>query len=267
MPRIRPLPFLVLAAALFGLGGVRSAPAADLPPAAAGPHASAPDSTYRVLLLRASPGRLDDLIDLWRARLRALDAAAMERPLIMRHSQGDQWDLMLIFPIAPLAEYFGAEHAGRLASAATEAGLAEPAFQDSLRSLVAFREELFAKGPPHAELAQRATGAGLYHIEMFVAVAGRYDDLVEQRHMENVYYHNTERAGNLVFIRLAGAQWDVFTVGFYDDMPHFAAEPDLPREHLEKAAIDAGFESRGTIGTYLRELMHHHNDTLAVPVT
>lgn len=228
--------------------------------------AAATDTTYRVLLLRAAPGRLDDLIRLYRERSAVFDAAEVEPPVIMRHSQGDQWDLMLLFPIEPLADYFGEPRRLRLAAAAEAAGLSEAAFQDSLRSMAAFREELFAAGPQHEDFAERAQGAGLYHIEMFVAVAGRYEDLVEQRHMENAYYHATDRAGNLVFTRLAGAQWDVFTVGFYEDMPHFAAEPDLPREALEQAAIDAGFESRGTIGTYLRELMHHHNDTLAVPV-
>lgn len=228
--------------------------------------ATASDTTYRVLLLRAAPGRLDDLIGLFRDRFPVLDAAQIERPVIMRHSQGDQWDLMLLFPTERLAEYFGEARGRRLAAAAQDAGFSEADFQDSLRDLVAFREELFAAGPPHEDLAERARGAGLYHIEMFVAVAGRYDDLVEQRHMENAYYHATDREGNLVFTRLAGAQWDVFTVGFYDDMSHFASEPDLPREQLEQAAIDAGFESRGTIGTYLRELMHHHNDTLAVPI-
>lgn len=225
-----------------------------------------PDTVYRTLLLRAAPGSLDALLDLYRGRREVLAAAGLEVPVLMRHSQGDQWDLMALFPIESLEEYFGSERAIALEGAGVAAGLTEQAFQDSLRALVVFREEVFVSGPSLAVLREQEEGAGLFHIEMFVAVPGRYEELVGQRHMENAYYHATERAGNLVFERLAGAQWDVFTVGFYDDMQHFAADPDLPREVLEQAAVDAGFESRSTIGTYLRELMHHHNDTLAVPV-
>ncbi|MFQ5529656.1 MAG: hypothetical protein ACE5FP_04840 [Gemmatimonadota bacterium] len=234
--------------------------------AATAPSSTAADTVYRTVLLRAAPGALDALLDLYRARRPVYDEAGVEQPVLMRHSQGDQWDLLVLFPIAGLAEYFSEDHLVRLEAAGNTAGLSESGFQDSLRVLTVFREEVFVAGPPLEELRDQADGAGLYHIEMFVALPGRYEELVEQRRMENVYYHATERAGNLIFTRLAGARWDVFTVGFYEDMQHFAADPDLPREVLEQAAIDAGFESRSTIGTYLRELIHHHNDTLAVPV-
>lgn len=235
-------------------------------PASANPASLAADTVYRTVLLRAAPGSLDALLELYRARRSVYTDAGLEQPVLMRHSQGDQWDLMLLFPIAGLAEYFGDDRAVRLNAAGTAAGLSEVGFQDSVRALAVFREEVFVSGPPLSVLRDREVDAGLFHIEMFVAVPGKYDELVTQRHMENAYYHATGRAGNLVFERLAGARWDVFTIGFYDDMQHFAADPDLPREVLEQAAIDAGFESRSTIGTYLRELMHRHNDTLAVPV-
>jgi len=230
------------------------------------PAESTPDTVYRTVLLRAAPGSLDALLDLYVSRRSVYEQAGIEQPVLMRHSQGDQWDLMALFPIGSMTSYFGEDRALRLDRAGRMAGLSEEAFQDSLRNLVAFREEVFVEGPPLDVLREHAADAGLYHIEMFVAVAGRYEDLVEQRRMENAYYHSTNRDGNLIFVRLAGAQWDVFTVGFYEDMQEFAADPNLPRDELEQAAVDAGFESRSTIGTYLRELMHHHNDTLAVPV-
>ena len=230
------------------------------------PVGSTADTVYRTVLLRAAPGSLDALLDLYVSRRSVYEQAGIEQPVLMRHSQGDQWDLMALFPIGSMSDYFGEDRALRLDRAGRMAGLSEEAFQDSLRNLVVFREEVFVEGPPLDVLREHAADAGLYHIEMFVAVAGRYEDLVEQRRMENTYYHATNRKGNLIFVRLAGAQWDVFTVGFYEDMQAFAADPDLPRDVLEQAAVDAGFESRSTIGTYLRELMHHHNDTLAVPV-
>ena len=238
-----------------------------VPAAGATPAPIATDTVYRTVLLRAAPGSLDALLDLYLSRRPVYEQARVEQPVLMRHSQGDQWDLMVLFPIGSLSDYFGTDRMERLDRAGRVAGLSESAFQDSVRNLVAFREDVFVAGPSVHVLRERAADAGLFHIEMFVAVAGRYNDLVAQRQMENAYYHATNRDGNLIFVRLAGARWDVITVGFYDDMQQFAADPDLPREVLEQAAVDAGFESRSTIGTYLRELIHHHNDTLAVPVS
>ncbi|MEE8267274.1 MAG: hypothetical protein V3R97_00030, partial [Gemmatimonadales bacterium] len=104
------------------------------------------------------------------------------------------------------------------------------------------------------------------HVEVFRALPGKYQQLVRHREMENSYYHATERDGNLIFTRLAGSAWDCFTIGFYRDIQHFVGTPDLAPATFEQAAVDAGFESRGTIGTYLRTLIDEHHDTLATRV-
>ncbi len=217
------------------------------------------DSTYRVVFLRAAPGRLDDLIDAYRQRIVVLQNAGDEAPLFLRHSQGDHWDLMLVFPLVSMEHYFSEARQAALAAAGGRAA----EFEDALRPLVAWREELFVGGPPLDTLRARDRNAGFYHFETFRAVPGRYHDLVAQRQMENSYYQRTSRDGNLVFTRIAGAAWDVFTLGFYRDLAHFAETPDLPDEAFEAAAVAAGFDSRGAIGTYLRELISRHQDTLA----
>jgi len=56
---------------------------------------------YQVTTLRADAGKLSALLD-WVARMKAsdyYDAAGDRPPFVMRHSQGDQWDLMLIAPM------------------------------------------------------------------------------------------------------------------------------------------------------------------------
>ncbi len=235
--------------------------AAEAGPAAAQPRSldGAADTTYRALFLQAAPGRLTELIELYRDRIATLVAAGESPPVFMRHSQGDHWDLMLLFPISSLEYYFSDERQARL-------GPTEPSFTERLRPLVAWQEELFVLGPPADSVSARDQTAGLYHVEIFRALPGRYHELVEQRQMENGYYHGTERDGNLVFTRLAGGPWDVFTVGFYRDLEHFAASPDLPDDVFEEAAQVAGFQSRGSIGTYLRQLISRHQDTLASKV-
>lgn len=218
--------------------------------AAAAPVQDTATEAYRVVLMRAAPGRLLDLIALLDRRGAILESSEQPTPLVMRHSQGDHWDLMALTPIGSMEDYFSGERQDRLHEA-------------ELRDMIAWREELFAVGPDRSALAIAAEDAGLFHIEMFIALPGKYDALVEQRHMENAYLEATQRRGNFVFTRLGGAAWDVFTIGFYDDWAAFVAEPDLPEETFEQAAVDAGFEARNRIGTYLRELISRHNDTLA----
>ena len=84
--------------------------------------------------------------------------------------------------------------------------------------------------------------------------------------MENAYLTSTQRNANVIFETTFGSDVDSFTIGYYKDMPQFASMPDLPEQTFAKAATDAGFESRNTIGLYLRELILTHNDTLATRV-
>ena len=102
-----------------------------------------------------------------------------------------------------------------------------------------------------------------YHVEMFQALPGMHATLYEQRAMENAYYDVLGRPGNLIFVRDQGASWDVFTIGFYRDLKHFAESADIPLEQEERAAKAAGFESVSAISPYLRSLILQHHDTLA----
>lgn len=195
---------------------------------------------YRVTLIRAAPGHLPTAIE----QARAYKAEMEDKAVLMRHSQGDHWDLMLLEP-------------------AGESPLAAPSFAD----LADFEESFLASSESTwEEIARRAEPSDLFHIEMFHAAAGREADLLEQRAMENVYLTATEREPNAIFVTTFGSDVDCFTVGFYEDMAHFAASPDLPEEAFEEAARKAGFEARGDIGFHLRRLIVSHQDTLATQV-
>ena len=60
-----------------------------------------------------------------------------------------------------------------------------------------------------------------------------------------------------------GSEIDIFTLGFYRDIKHFAESADIPLDVEDKAAKVAGFEGVNYIGSYLRSLLLKHNDTLA----
>jgi hypothetical protein len=222
------------------------------------------DTLYKMTTLRAAPGELAQLID----SLSALqhdefyEAADRRPPWILRHSQGDHWDIMLVEPIGDYVTFFNAERLQSGASAETihktQLGV--------LNNIIAFQEDVFAWGPPLEDLQADFDSAGLYHVEMFRALPGLLGSLIEQREMENVYLTATNQVANYVFVSDMGSDIDVFTIGTHESLASFALSPTLETEAMNQAAIDAGFESRATIGFYLRSLIAGHNDTLATPV-
>ncbi|HTD52634.1 MAG TPA: hypothetical protein VK780_06390 [Thermoanaerobaculia bacterium] len=232
--------------------------------AAAGPclAAGAESYLYRATLVQAAPGKLLDLIDAYKAFFSTLAAGGDEPPLWMRHSQGDRWDLLLLFPMESFPEFFRAERIARRQKDASSA----PQALARLRDLIAWQEDVFVEGPPVKELRARAEKAGFFHVEMFEVLAGRRGDLRREREMENAYLKRLGRPENAIFMRESGAAWDLFTVGFYRDLKHYAESADIPENLQEEAARAAGFESTRAIGPYLRSLIRLHHDTLAVAV-
>ena len=224
-------------------------------------------SLYRTEMLRAAPGQLTAVIEMIQERLPVWKESHIAGPFWMRHSQGDQWDLLLLFPMgSDFQEYYSAPSRERRDAAAAKSRISEAGFERRLLELVAWREELFVWGPPPATVASRFADAGFFHVEVFLALAGKRAELLEQRKMENLYLAQIERPTNLIFTRAGGAAWDCYTIGFYRDIKHFAGSADVAAEAEERAAVEAGFASSSTIGTYLRELIAQHHDTLAVAV-
>ena len=198
------------------------------------------DNQYQVSLLRAAPGHMPELIDLVKARKVQLKG----NMLIMRHSQGDHWDLMLMSP--------------------SSEELTKPT---SYQSKADFQHDFMVSSERDWNSLQKlSSGANMFHIEMFQAAMGQYENLLEQRKMENNYLVATQRSANIIFETVFGSDVDLFTLGIYTDMPAFAAEPELTNETFEKAAKVAGFESRSDIGFYLRRFLVAHQDTLATQI-
>jgi hypothetical protein len=225
-----------------------------------GAPAFAADSSYlyKVTLVQAAPGRLLDLIDLYKARAAELKQAGDEAPLWMRHSQGDHWDLMVISPVASYAEYY---QAARIAKRQQAAKLDE-----KFKEQIAWQEDLFAYGPPLADLRKAFADGTLFHVEMFVALPGKFADLYKEREMENAYSRTLKEPENFIFVRDQGAAWDIFTIGVFRDLKHYAESADALPKDQEAAAKAAGFDAPSQIGPYLRRFIREHHDTLAVAI-
>ena len=222
------------------------------------------DYLYKVTTIRAATGSLANLLD-WERRLKAsgyYEDAGQERPLIMRHSQGDQWDLLVIVPMNTWTDYHSRKATEkRSAASAEQAELIAPG-----QRFVAFYEDVFAYGPTWSTLEAAYAANDFYHIEMFKAAPGKAIELLEQRRMENAYLAATAQTPNMIFRRAAGSDVDVFTIGFHQSFEAFAAPADVTDEEKERAAKDAGFKGLADISFYLRSLISGHHDTLAVTV-
>ena len=214
--------------ALLLLGAIASSPP--------GVTAQSPD-LFRVTLLRATPGRLPALIGEAKQYKSNLD----DQLLIMRHSQGDHWDLMLLGPVGN-----------------------DQLDTNDFGALVDFQHDFLARSATSwNNVRNSAEEAEVFHIEMFQAAATMRDELLREREMENAYLTGTGRNPNVIFETVLGSDTDLFTIGFYKSMISFATDPALTDAAYQKAAVEAGFKSRADIGFYLRQFIVGHQDTLA----
>lgn len=241
---------------ILGLAFLLTSPQPSPPPANGGHY------LYRAALIQAAPGKLLEVVDLYKAGWPGTRGSGDEAPIAMRHSQGDRWDLLMLFPMGSLETYFSADRIRSRAKAA-EAAAAD---RDRLAADVAWQEDVFVLGPEIDEVRRRLDGAGFFHVEMFDALPGRRADLYREREMENAYSRAIAAPENLIFTREAGAHWDVFTIGAFRDLKHYAESADVAPEKQEGAARAAGFDGARAIGPFLRTLIAAHHDTLAVAV-
>ena len=205
---------------------------------------------YKVSLVQAAPGKLLDLIDLYKARAAAYQAAGDELPLWMRHSQGDHWDLMILFPMGSYTDFY---QAGRISKRKQSEQASK--LEEKIRENTAWQEDLFAYGPPLADLRKAFANGSFFHVEMFVSLPGKFAELYKEREMENTYAKALKEPENFIFVRDQGAAWDIFTIGVFRDLKHYAESADVPAKDQEAAAKAAGFEAPSQIGLYLRRFI------------
>ena len=222
------------------------------------------DYLYKVSTVRAAPGSLSAFLD-WLNALQEseyFEDAGEAPPFVMRHSQGDQWDLMIITPMKGWTDYYSAANVRRRDNSAS----IHSELISKSDALIAFDSDHFAYGPPLPALKAAHNDNGFFHIEMFEAAPGKATELIRQRRMENNYLKATGQTTNMIFRRAAGSDVDVFTIGFHKSLEAFAAPAYATDAEKEAAAIAAGFKDRADISFYLRSLISGHHDTLAVKV-
>ena len=220
------------------------------------------DYLYRFVIVQAAPGKLADLVELYRSRMPVIAAGGDELPFVVRHSQGDHWDLCIIYPSGSFTEYYSGERVAKRQAAGDASRVPNAEFARRFYSMVAWHEDLYALGPPLEAFREHVRGAGLAHFEMLLALAGKRDELIKERQMENVFNRERGRGGTLIFVHDQGAAWDVITLGVYRDWRHYAEQESIPADVSAAAARKAGFAGPDAIGPYMRTLISTHRDTL-----
>jgi len=236
------------------------------PSATTEPLSSEQTYLYRATFIRAAPGKLLDLIDLFKGQMSVHDASGDKSPFWWRHTQGDQWDLMMLYPMESYTEYYSKERIKRRTHAQDNSSISSMELKKRFQEDVSWYEDIFVMGPPLEIVEDVFKDTSFYHCEIFIALPGKHAELFKQRKMENAYFFNIERPQNLIFTRDRGAAWDLFTLGCYKDMKQWAASSDISKEKREAAAIEAGFEGPDKIGPYMRTLILMHRDTIGVAI-
>lgn len=205
---------------------------------------------YRVTLLRAAPGEFSRLLEDMQKK------AKRGNYHILRHSQGDHWDLMTIEHLGSYAAWFDNSKPKRQTQ--------DKSWREHLDRLSSYRAEWFTYGPDKSVIEQGMQNNDLYHVEMFRSLAGHKVKLLHQRKIENDYLRETGQVVNVVFKGDQGSDWDVMTIGFHKNMLSFATGSNMSVDEKDKVAKQVGFKGVADIGPYLRSLLQSHNDTLAV---
>ncbi len=242
---------MLILAALLALGA---------PQATAAPAAS---ELYRFVLIQAAPGKLSDLIDLYRRRLPVIAAGGDELPFIARHLQGDRWDLCVIYPSGSFTDYYSVARVRQREAAAAKSGVSNEQFARQFYELVAWHEDVYVEGPPLAAFREYLKDAGLVHFEMFQSLAGKRDALIEERRMESAFNRFRSRPEALLFTHEQGAAWDVITIDAFRNWRHYAETETIAPDVNDASAKKAGFANADAIGPYVRSLISLHRDTLA----
>lgn len=225
-------------------------------PAAAQPTSHEPTDPYRITMIRAAPGEWKEM----RAIIESLgEQGAMGEdlctiPYRIRHSQGDQWDFMLLQPYDTLENYFAQ-------------GCDKQEWRAAIAAHADFESDWFADGPSHELMKTRAAETGLFHLEMFKARAGMKDELLDSRIRENAIFADIGARENFIWAGNLGSDYDVMTIGMHDSWATYAEHNSAGSdEEWETLSRKHGYDGPGDLAPQLRGFLTSHNDGFAVPM-
>lgn len=213
---------------------------------------------YRITMLRAAPGQWYELKAIIEGQGEAGGESESGRmiPFRIRHSQGDQWDFMLIQPIASWERYFSEDRQ-----------VLEEPVRAAIEEHADYELDWFVSGPSHAEARELFANARIYHLEMFRARAGMRGKLEDSRIRENAIFEDVGAKPNTIWVGQFGSDYDVMTIGFHASWAAYAEHNGTGSdEEWEALSRKHGYAGAGDLSPQLRSFLTAHNDTFAVPM-
>ncbi len=217
---------------------------------------------YEAHFVKAAPGKMREMID---AYVNApADPSASAPPLVLRHVEGDDWDLLVLTPygkedkmtLAPMsaAEQQWIARTRPLRATHTDTIVVGPAWSETRTALAAQKSDVETAGT-----AGTSGDRNVYIVTTYRALPGHRDQL------EQVLTKLAAlRPGRTVTMQhMEGAAWDFVSVTRYASWSDFASDEMTPDMQALRAQ---GFTGPEGPSLALREHMAEHHDTIAVPV-
>lgn len=220
---------------------------------------------YHVHFVKAAPGKLRELIDSYMSEPQ--DPDTPDRPLVLRHMQGDDWDLVVLQPLGK-----------QTTLRATPPTAEEMAIMTRNRPLRASHTDTFTLGPPWSEtrtallsdVGSRATGtptgtAGsapsgeIYTVTVYRALPGHRDQLWQVLNRIS----GLTPGRTITMQHFEGAAWDFVQVSRYDSWAALGESESAPPMERLRAQ---GFSAAEGPSLELREHLAEHRDTVAMRV-
>jgi hypothetical protein len=214
---------------------------------------------YHVHFVKAAPGKIGELVAAY------LDSPVAEGepgpPLVFRHLQGDDWDLMVLTPL------------GKEETISPDSDPAQEQWAQRTRPLRSQHADTFTAGPAWAQLrtalagdsAARATGtsggtaatannANVYTVTTYRSIPGHRAQLSDT--LRRIAGLDPDR--RTILEHVEGAPWEFVVISRFDSWAQLGQDEVAPAETLRKQ----GFASTEAIGEELRQHVAEHRDTI-----
>ena len=211
------------------------------------PVAQAPAlELYHIHFSKAAPGKLTQLIDAYQKGPAPEANEPQVTPIIMRHREGGEWDLITITPLGK-----------QVTLTASAPSQAVQDFNTRVGPLSDWHGDTFVTGPAWAVVQKALVPAKdakpVYVVSDYRSLAGH------RAQLRQILDRNEQDTPgrSVLFAHVEGAPWNFLTVTSYDSWNAIDAPPPQP----------ASGPARPEAGLELRDHMAVHHDTIAVYIS
>lgn len=220
--------FLLNATIAVAQGSQQAAPAYEL---------------YHIHIVASAPGKLTELIETYKNGPRPEADEPQVTPIILRHAQGGEWDLMVITPLGKQTTI--------TVAAAPQAVLD---FNQRVQPLTNWHADTFVAGPAWAVVQKMLVpvkGEPVYQVSDYRSLPGHRAQLLQ------VLNDSPAASRSILFSHVEGAPWNFLNVTRFDSWAELGAPPQPA----------AGGATPQQTGLALRNHMAVHHDTIATYVS